>query len=262
MLRAFSTAATGMSAQQMIVDTIANNLANINTVGFKRSQIDFQDLMYVKQQEAGREIAAGLVAPNGFEIGSGVRPASTLKIFTQGEMENTGRNLDIAIEGDGFLQVTMPGGGVRYTRDGSLRVNAEGNLVTSSGYLLEPAITIPANTRTISIGADGTVSVFSGTNTGATTIGTITLARFANSSGLSSEGRNLLAETPASGAPVTGTPGQQGIGTIQQGFLERSNVQMVTELVNLITAQRAYEINSRAIKAGDDMLKTATQMVQ
>jgi flagellar basal-body rod protein FlgG len=262
MLRAFSTAATGMSAQQMIVDTIANNLANINTVGFKRSQIDFQDLMYVKQQEAGREIAAGLVAPNGFEIGSGVRPASTLKVFTQGEMENTGRNLDIAVEGDGFLQVTMPGGGVRYTRDGSLRVNADGNLVTSSGYLLEPAITIPANTRTISIGADGTVSVFSGTNTAATTIGTITLARFANSSGLSSEGRNLLAETPASGAPVTGTAGQQGLGTIQQGFLERSNVQMVTELVNLITAQRAYEINSRAIKAGDDMLTTATQMVQ
>ncbi len=260
MLRAFSTAATGMTAQQMIVDTIANNLANMNTVGFKRSQVDFQDLMYLKLQEAGREVASGVTAPTGFEVGSGVRPASTLKVYTQGEMDNTGRDLDIAIEGDGFIQVSNPGGGTRYTRDGSLRINATGNLVTSSGYIVEPAITIPVNARSISIGKDGTISVFTDQNTTATTVGTLTLARFPNPSGLSNEGGNLLVETPASGTPTMGTAGQTGIGTIQQGFLERSNVQMVTELVNMITAQRAYEINSRAITAGDQMLQTANRL--
>jgi flagellar basal-body rod protein FlgG len=262
MLRAFSTAATGMSAQQMIVDTISNNLANINTVGFKRSQVDFQDLMYVKLAEPGREIAAGVMAPSGFEIGSGVRPASTLKVFTAGEMENTGRDLDVAIEGDGFLKVTLPGGDARYTRDGALRVSATGQLVTSSGHALEPAITIPTDARSISIGQDGTVSVFTGSGNTPTVAGTISLLRFSNPSGLTSEGGNLLAETPASGAPIAGTAGQAGFGRIQQGFLERSNVQMVNELVNLITAQRAYEINSRAIRAGDDMLTTANGLIR
>lgn len=261
MLRAFSTAATGMSAQQMIVDTIANNLANINTVGYKRSQVDFQDLVYLQLQEAGRETAAGVIAPSGLEVGSGVRPASTLKVFTQGEAENTERNLDIMIEGDGFLKVTVPGGETRYTRDGSLRINAAGNLVTSSGYSLEPAVTIPPNWRSISIGTDGTVSVFAGATTTATVVGQIQLVRFPNPSGLRAEGGNLLAETPASGTPITGTGGQDGMGTVRQGFLERSNVQMVQELVNLITAQRAYEINSRAIKSGDEMLRTANQLI-
>ena len=261
MLRAFSTAATGMTAQQMIVDTIANNLANINTVGFKRSQVDFQDLMYVKLAEPGRETAAGVTAPSGFEIGSGVRPASTLKVFTQGEMQNTGRNLDIAIEGDGFLKVTLPGGQAGYTRDGSLRINATGQLVTSSGYALEPAISIPTDARSISVGKDGTVSVFAGSSETPTAVGTLQIVRFPNSAGLTSQGDNLLAETPASGAPTTGTAGQNGFGSIQQGFLERSNVQMVTELVGLINAQRAYEINSRAIRAGDEMLTTANRMV-
>ncbi len=262
MLRAFSTAATGMTAQQMIVDTISNNLANINTTGFKRSQIDFQDLMYVKVQEAGREIAAGLTAPTGFEIGSGVRPASTLKVFSQGEMVNTSRSLDLAIEGDGFFQVTLPSGETRFTRDGALRVNAEGNLVTSTGFLLDPQITIPSDARSISVGTDGTVTVFQGSSGTGSVVGTIGLVRFPNASGLSSEGRNLYAETPASGAPVSGTAGSSGLGSIQQGFLEKSNVQMVTELVNLITAQRAYEINSRAIRAGDDMLTTANGLIR
>jgi flagellar basal-body rod protein FlgG len=262
MLRAFSTAATGMTAQQLIVDTISNNLANMNTAGFKRSQVDFQDLMYLKMAESGRETASGITAPTGFEIGCGVRPASTAKVFTQGEMENTGQNLDIAIEGDGFLQVTMPDGTTRYTRDGALRTNASGQFVTSSGYLLNPAITIPADTRSVAIGKDGTVTAFSGASGTPTNVGTITLARFQNPSGLSAEGGNLLSETPASGSATTGTAGQSGFGTIQQGFLERSNVQMVTELVNLITAQRAYEINSRAIKAGDDMLTTANRLIQ
>ncbi len=259
MLRAFSTAATGMMAQQMIVDVIANNLANINTVGFKRSQVDFQDLMYVRIKEPGREIASGVIAPSGFEIGSGVSPSSTLKVFTQGEQINTERSLDVSIQGDGFFQVTGPGGETRYTRDGSLRSNANGELVTSGGYKLEPAINIPSGTVSISIGKDGAVTFFDGTTT--TDGGDITLVRFPNSSGLSSEGGNLLAETPASGSPITSTPGQAGAGTLQQGFLEKSNVQMVTELVNLITAQRAYEINSRAIKAGDEMLTTANRMI-
>jgi flagellar basal-body rod protein FlgG len=250
-----------MTAQQMIVDTIANNLANINTVGFKRSQVDFQDLMYIKLKEAGREVAAGVTAPSGLEVGSGVRPASTLKLFLQGEMQNTGRSLDIAVEGDGFLQVTTPGGEIRYTRDGSLRVDANGNLVTSGGNLLEPSISIPTDVRSVSIGRDGTVTVFAGSDSTPSVAGQITLARFANPSGLSSEGANLLAETPASGSPTVAAPGTSGTGTIQQGFLERSNVQMVTELVELIQAQRAYEINARAIRAGDEMLRSTNQML-
>ena len=261
MLRAFSTAATGMTAQQTIVDVIANNLANISTVGFKRSQVDFQDLMNVRLQEPAREIASGITAPSGVEIGSGVRPASTLKVFTQGEMENTGRQLDVAIEGDGFFQVTMPDGSARFTRDGALRLNADGTIVTASGFSIDPSISIPSDARAISIGRDGTISVFSGSDNTPSTVGQLALGRFANPSGLSSEGGNLLAETPSSGSPTSGTPGSGGMGAIQQAFLERSNVQMVNELVNLITAQRAYEINSRAIKAGDEMLTTANRLI-
>jgi len=260
MLRAFSTAATGMQAQQMMVDVIANNLANVNTTGFKRSQIDFQDLLYVTQQESGTEIASGVNSPSGLEVGSGVRPASTIKVFTSGEFQNTGRQLDIAIRGDGFLQVLMPSGETLYTRDGSLQVNAYGQLVTTTGYQIQPSISVPTDAVAINIGADGGVNV---TDSGGTrsVVGTIQLARFSNPSGLSSEGDNLLAETVASGTAITGNAGENGIGTIQSAFLEKSNVQMVTELVNLITAQRAYETNSRAIKAGDEMLRTTNNIV-
>ncbi len=261
MLRAFSTAATGMTAQQMMVDVIANNLANINTTGFKRSQIDFQDLLYVKMRESGAEVASGITSPSGLEIGSGVRAASTIKVFTAGEFQNTGRKLDMAIRGDGFLQVTLPNGDIRYTCDGSLQINADGQLVTTTGYSIEPAISVPTDCVSIDIGKDGSVSVTGAMGT-VSVVGTIQLVRFPNPSGLSSEGDNLLAETDASGTPTTGTAGENGFGSIQSGFLEKSNVQMVTELVNLITAQRAYEINSRAIKAGDDMLRTANQMVR
>ena len=255
MLRAFSTAATGMTAQQLVVDTIANNIANMNTSGSKRSQIDLQDLMYVKMQEPDEK------SPSGFEIGSGVRPASTLKVFTQGEMENTGRNLDLAIQGDGFYQITGPAGKKYYTRDGTFRIDSKGSVVTSSGYALDPAITIPADARSISISQDGVVTAFAGSSSTPTTVGTVTLVRFSNPSGLTSEGGNLLSETPASGTATTGTAGQNGYGSIQQGFLERSNVQMVTELVNLINAQRAYETNSRAIRAGDEMLSTTNRLI-
>jgi flagellar basal-body rod protein FlgG len=259
MLRAFSTAATGMAAQQMMVDVIANNLANINTTGFKRSQINFQDLLYVTMQEPGTEVASGINSPSGLEIGSGVRAASTIKVFTPGELQNTGRPLDLAITGEGFFQVTLPNGDPRYTCDGSLQINAEGQLVTTTGYFLEPAISIPTDAVSVGIGKDGGVNVTDPSGT-VSIVGNIQLVRFPNSSGLANEGDNLLAETEASGTPMTGTPGESGFGTIQSGFLEKSNVQMVTELVNLITAQRAYEINSRAIKAGDDMLRTANQV--
>jgi flagellar basal-body rod protein FlgG len=261
MLRAFSTAATGMTAQQMMVDVIANNLANINTTGFKRSQIDFQDLLYVKLQESGIEVSSGINSPTGMEIGSGVRAASTVKVFTPGELQGTGRSLDIAITGEGFLQVNMPNGDMRYTRDGALQVNANGELVTTTGYLIEPSISIPIDAMSVDIGKDGGVNVTDSSGT-MSVVGTLQLVRFANPAGLSNEGDNLLAETEASGTPTTGTPGESGFGTIQSGFLEKSNVQMVTELVNLITAQRAYEINSRAIRAGDDMLRTANGIVR
>jgi flagellar basal-body rod protein FlgG len=261
MLRAFSTAATGMTAQQMMLDVIANNLANVNTTGFKRSQIDFQDLLYVKLREPGTEVAAGINTPGGLEVGSGVRAASNIKVFTAGEFQNTGRKLDIAIRGDGFLQVMLPNGDMRYTRDGALQTNADGQLVTTTGFVIEPAITIPTDAVSVDIGKDGGVNItdVSGTQS---VVGTIQLVRFPNPSGLSNEGDNLLAETEASGTPTSGTAGENGFGSIQSGFLEKSNVQMVMELVNLITAQRAYEINSRAIKAGDDMLRTTNNIVR
>jgi len=261
MLKAFSTAATGMTGQQMMVDVIANNLANVNTTGFKRSQINFQDLLYVTMEESGTEVASGINSPSGIEIGSGVRAASTIKVFSAGELENTGRPLDIAISGDGFFQVTMPNGDLRYTRDGSLQTNANGELVTTNGYAIEPAISVPTDAVSVSIEKDGGVNVTDSSGT-QSVVGTVQLVRFANPSGLSNEGDNLLSETQASGTPTTGTPGENGFGTIQAGFLEKSNVQMVTELVNLITAQRAYEINSRVIRAGDDNLRTASGIVR
>lgn len=261
MMKAFSTAATGMTGQQMMVDVIANNLANVNTTGFKRSQINFQDLLYVTMKEPGTEVASGINSPSGTEFGSGVYAASTVKVFTAGELENTTRPLDIAISGEGFLQVTTPNGDLRYTRDGSLQINADGELVTTTGYAIEPAISIPTDAASVSIEKDGGVNVMDSSGT-QSVVGTLQLARFPNAAGLSSEGDNLLSETPASGTPTTGTAGENGFGTILAGFLEKSNVQMVTELVNLINAQRAYEINSRAIRAGDDMLRTASQIVR
>ena len=261
MLRAFSTAATGMTAQQMMVDMIANNLANINTTGFKRSQINFQDLLYVEMQPEGTEVSSGIKSPSGLEIGSGVRAASNVKVFSLGELQSTSNPLDIAIAGDGFLQVVMPSGEIKYTRDGVLQINANGQLVTTNGYAIEPSISVPIDAASISIEKDGGVNITDSSGS-QSVAGNIQLARFPNPSGLSSEGDNLYAQTEASGTPTTGTPGENGFGTIQSQFLEKSNVQMVTELVNLITAQRAYEINSRAIRAGDDMLRTANEVVR
>ncbi len=261
MLRAFSTSATGMAAQQTMVDVIANNLANINTTGFKKSQVAFEDLLYIKLKDAGSEVVSGLKSPTGLEVGSGVRTAATVRVFTGGEFQSTNRPLDIAISGIGFLQVSMPNGDVRYTRDGSLNINADGELVTTTGYQIEPAISIPIDAASVDIGKDGSVNVTDAAGT-QSVVGTIELARFPNPTGLSAEGENLFAETEASGTATPGTAGDSGFGTIQSGFLEKSNVQMITELVNLITAQRAYETNSRAIRAGDEMLRQANQIAR
>lgn len=261
MFRAFSTSATGMDAQQKMVNVTANNIANINTTGFKRGRLDFQDLVYTMVREAGTEVSSGIKSPAGLEIGSGVRAASTVKVFNPGELDSTGRKLDVAINGDGFIQVSMPDGSIKYTRDGALQVNANGQVVTLSGYNVEPAISVPGDAVSVDIEKDGGVNVTTSSGT-QSVVGTIQLARFPNPSGLSSEGGNLFAQTEASGTPTTGTPGESGFGAIQSGFLEKSNVQMITELVNLITAQRAYEVNSRAIRAADEMLRQAIQMAR
>lgn len=260
MLRAFSTAATGMDAQQMMVDTIANNIANANTSGFKRTQVNFQDLLYVKMQEAGREVSSGVIAPSGMEVGSGVRTASTTKIFTPGEIQSTGNSMDMAIQGDGFFQVLLPNGEYRYTRDGAFQKDTNGLIVNASGYQLSPGITIPNDAISVDIALDGTVSAE--TPSGSQVIGSIQLYRFPNNAGLSADGANLYRETGASGTAVAGNPGENGYGTILSQYLEKSNVEMVNELVNLITAQRAYEINSRCIRVGDDMLRDMNQLIR
>ncbi|NLH15230.1 MAG: flagellar basal-body rod protein FlgG [Phycisphaerae bacterium] len=253
MIRAFSTAATGMDAQQLMVDSIAHNLANVNTTGFKRSMMNFQDLLYLKLREADREVLSGITAPSGLEIGSGVQPSATTKVFTIGELQRTDNELDIAIQGDGFLEVTLPGSGEkRYTRDGTLQKDADGQLVTASGYPVSPSITIPEDAMSVDIAMDGTVNAQ--TPTGNQVLGNLQLYRFQNPAGLSSEGGNLYRETEASGSATAGTPGEQGYGSILSKYVEKSNVQMVSELVNLITAQRGYEINSRVIRVGDNML--------
>lgn len=261
MLRGLYSSATGMKAQELLIDVTANNLANVNTNGFKRSQLDFADQLYSTVQQAGSEVTAGQPAPVGLQIGSGVRPTGTTKLFTPGTIEQTNNPLDMAIQGDGFFQVSLPSGGERFTRDGAFRLNAEGNLVTMDGNPMTDQISIPAGAANINIGRDGTVS-YTDENGDNQTAGSIQLARFPNPAGLSSEGGNLYAKTVASGEAVVNEPGISGAGTLIGGQLERSNVEVVTELISLITAQRAYEINSRAIRAGDEMLSTTTDILR
>lgn len=263
MFKALYTSATGMNAQTTSIDNTANNLANVNTNGFKRGEANFQDLIYVNEVVPGSDVAQGLQVPSGLQIGSGVRVANITKIFSQGDLVNTQRQLDVAIEGEGFLQVTLPSGELRYTRDGSLNLNAQGNLVTSDGFLISPQITVPPTALSISIGADGTVSVQNaGALNASTVLGQLTLVRFQNPPGLSAQGRNLFAETASSGPPILSTPGQNGVGLIQQGFLERSNVDAVMELIGLILAQRAFEFNSRAVRTADNMLAATAELVR
>ena len=252
------SAATGMEAQQLNLNTIANNLANVNTTGFKRSKIEFQDLLYQKPRSAGAEAAGGNVIPTGIEIGNGSRVAATSKVFTQGQVTQTGKELDIAIQGDGFFEVQRPDGTTAYTRDGSFKLNASGQVVTSDGLpVLSGFQAVPTGTTSISIAETGEVTVegASGSQTYR-----ISLTRFANPAGLKSLGGNLYEETNASGTPEQGNPGEQGFGQVLQRYLEGSNVNIVEEMVNLIVAQRAYEINSKSIQTSDEMLQNVDQM--
>jgi flagellar basal-body rod protein FlgG len=249
-----------MVGQQFNIDTIANNLANVNTAGFKKSRVDFQDLLYQTVRYAGTPVTAGAQIPTGIELGHGVRPVATQKVFIQVGFRQTDNPLDLAIEGDGFFQILMPDGTIAYTRDGSFKRDGEGRLSTSDGFSLEPEIIIPENAVSVNIGTDGTVSVLNAGANEQTSVGQIRLARFVNPAGLQSQGRNLLARTAASGDPIEGTPGLDGLGAMAQGYLEMSNVQVVEEMVNMIVAQRAYETNSKAIQASDDMLQTANNL--
>ncbi len=260
MLMSLWIASTGMMAEQRNIDVIANNLANVNTVGFKRSRIDFQDLMYQTIRMPGVVTTQGTEVPTGIQYGLGVRPVAVQKIFMQGDLKHTGNPLDLAIEGDGFFQVLLPTGETAYTRSGAFKLNSSGQIVTSDGYPLQPPITIPSDTVQITIEPDGTVSVIQAGSTTPTQVGNIQLAHFPNPAGLKNIGRNLFLQTDASGSPITGTPGENGLGTIAQGFLEMSNVRVVEEMVNMIAGQRAYEANSKAVITSDQMLATAVNI--
>jgi flagellar basal-body rod protein FlgG len=260
MMRALWSAATGMLAKQLDMDVIANNLANVNSAGFKKSRVDFQDLMYQTIRTAGSTVAQGSRVPTGIQVGLGTRAAAIQKDCSQGDFIQTENPLDLVIEGDGFFQVLLPDGSTAYTRTGAFKVDSEGRVVTSDGFVMEPELVVPANAVDISIGTDGTVTIqVAGENT-PTELGQIQLARFLNPGGLVSIGRNLYKPTAASGDPAVGTPGLEGIGTIAQKFLEMSNVKVVEEMVNMIIAQRAYEVNSKAIQTSDEMLAAANNL--
>lgn len=262
MMRALFSAATGMIAQQMNVDVISNNLANVNTTGFKKSRVDFQDLLYQNIRSAGTAEVRGAQIPTGIQVGMGVRPVAVEKIFSQGDFQQTGNPMDLVIEGDGFFQILQPDGSTAYTRDGAFKLDSTGKFVTANGFAVQPAITIPPEATAISVGADGTVSVTLPGQTAPQEVGQLQLARFVNPAGMVSIGHNLFRPTAASGDPVVGIPGLAGVGTIAQGFLEISNVKVVEELVNLIVAQRAYEVNSKAIQTADQMLANANNLRQ
>jgi flagellar basal-body rod protein FlgG len=247
-----------MEAQQLNLDVISNNLANVNTTGFKRSKIEFQDLLYDTTASAGAEQSNGNQLPTGMQIGHGSRAVATSKVFTEGELSQTGERLDMAIQGDGFFQVVMPDGSLAYTRDGAMKTSANGQITTSDGLTVQGGFQpIPVGTTAITISPDGTVSTQTASGT---TNFQVQLVRFANPAGLQSVGRNLYIETPASGTPETGTPGQAGFGTLQQGYLEMSNVKVVEEMVNMIVAQRAYEVNSKAVQASDEMMQQSNNL--
>jgi len=247
-------AKTGLDAQQTRMNVISNNLANVNTTGFKRDRAVFEDLLYQNIRQAGGQTGANTQAPTGLMLGTGVRVVATEKQHAQGNMVNTQNPLDIAITGEGFFQIAQPDGTIAYSRDGNFKLSNTGQIVTASGALLQPAITIPTTASTVTFGRDGTVSIEL-TAGGSQVIGQIQVARFVNPSGLESKGQNLLKETPASGAPQVLQPGTTGAGSLMQGTLEASNVNVVEEMVNMIETQRAYEINSKAISAVDGMLK-------
>jgi len=262
MIRALYTAASGMNAQQANIDNVAHNLANVNTTGFKKSRVEFEDLVYQRTKEPGSPTDTSGEAPVGYETGLGTKPVATARDFSSGNLKATNAPLDLAIQGRGFFQISLPDGTVGYTRAGALHLNAEGQLVTAEGYPMEPQMTIPPNATSVTISAQGIVSVALPGQTAAQQIGTIELATFQNPAGLSALGGNLFAPTTASGEPTTGLPGIDGIGTLVQGFVEESNVSVVEEMVNMILGQRAYEANSRVVKAADEMLQQVNTMAR
>ena len=258
MIRSLWTSATGMQAQELNIDVISNNLANVNTNGFKRDQAVFEDLMYQTYRQVGSQSSEDTQLPSGKAIGTGVRVVATEKLHTQGNIVQTSNPLDIAIEGRGFFQILKPDGSLAYSRDGSFQLDSQGQIVTANGYQLQPTITVPSNAHGLSIGEDGVVTVLVGNSTTPTQLGNIQLADFVNPTGLQAIGNNLFNETAASGSPQVGTPGLNGVGSLSNGALESSNVNVVEELVNMIETQRAYEMNSKVISTTDGMLQYVT----
>lgn len=259
MLPALWVSKTGLSAQDMNLTTISNNLANVSTTGFKRDRAEFEDLLYQIRRQPGGQSTQDSQLPSGLQLGTGVRVVGTQKVFTAGSLQTTEQPMDLAINGRGFFQILMPDGSVSYTRDGSFHLNANGQVVTSNGYALEPAIVLPNEVRTFTVGEDGTVSVTTAANAQPQVIGNLQTADFINPGGLEAIGSNLFRETAASGAPQVGAPGLNGLGTTKQNTLENSNVSVVEELVNMITTQRAYEMNSKVISTADKMLGFISQ---
>jgi flagellar basal-body rod protein FlgG len=260
-MRAMDIAATGMMAQQTNVEVIANNIANQNTTGFKEQRPEFQDLLYQTERRGGANSSdTGTIVPVGVQIGIGVNTAAVYRINTQGNLAQTSNPLDLAIQGRGFFQIQLPDGTIAYTRDGSFQLSPTGEIVTSDGYVVQPGITIPQNTTAISVNSSGQVQAQVAGQTNPQTVGQLQLANFPNEAGLDALGNNLLAETQASGQPTTGNPGSTAFGTVNQGMLETSNVDIVSEITNLITAQRAYEMNSKVIQTSDQMMSTLNQI--
>lgn len=260
MIRSIYTASTGMEAQQLYMDTIAHNLSNVNTNSYKRQKLEFQDLMYQVLKEPGIRNEEGTMAPAGIEVGLGVKSSATQRIFQQGSLNQTGNELDVAIQGDGFYQITLPDGQTAYTRDGQFKLSSDGTIVSSSGFPLYPQITIPEGSQNIEISADGMVSVRLIGETTSSELGQMEIARFVNPAGLMAQGENLYAVSDASGEPIINSPGEEGAGTLRQGYTEASNVQIVDEMVNMITAQRAYEIISKSIQVSEEMMTVVNNL--
>lgn len=260
MLRSLTTAATGMLSQQLNIDVISNNLANVNTAGYKKVRAEFQDLLAQTLKAPGAQVFQGTVQPVGIQVGLGTKTSATVKDFSEGMLKQTGGKLDMAIEGGGFFQVLMDDGSTAYTRDGSFKVDANGQLTTSDGFIVQPQVSISSDATDIIITPDGAIFEKKAGEPEPTNIGSLSLTKFANPSGLLTLGKNLHAESAASGSPIEGQPGQEGFGTLQQGYIEGSNVQVVEELINLIQAERAFEANSKLIKSSDELLRIANRM--
>jgi len=260
MMRALSTASSGMKSQQIYIDNVSNNLANVNTPGFKKTRVEFQDLLYEEVGAAGAARRTGEAEPTYSQIGHGVRLSATTRVFTQGTSKVTENPLDMMIDGDGFFQVLLPDGTYAYTRDGTLKMDADGNVVTTTGYPVEPSFTIPREATEMMVAGDGQLSVRLQSEEEVTELGRMELVRFQNPGGLRSVGHNLYKPTSASGPAIVGNPGEEGMGYIEEGFLEMSNVDVIEEMVGMITAQRAYEINSKAVETSEEMLKIASNL--